>query len=334
VELDFGLSHFTVDLAVRMPGSKRWQVAVLLDSPAWAARPTVADRDAAPRLLDTMMRWSTVVRVWLPQWINDRAAVLLRIDEALAKAAQAEASVPTIEADNPMPDSPALDVVAPAWPDVDDYAIAEAVAARPEPVSALQQSVTTVPPVTPASAEVFVPYVPTLVGTRQQIDELAHDGTVQQLVRQSLEEVVTVEAPIEVDRLSRLVHKRFDLHRVSADRRSLLMRYLPDSYHVTPGGTTRFVWPPDMDPNTWHGFRRTQDTADRAFHEIAPEEIANAMRHAIDTEPIQDTEQLQRITVALLGYRRRSQAIEEYLRQVLDWGVAAERLPSLSGDAH
>ncbi|MET7969766.1 hypothetical protein [Micromonospora sp. NPDC005305] len=85
VRTSHGLSDFTVDLAVRRPGSARWQVAVMLDGPDWSARPTVADRDLAPALLRTIMGWPEVVRLWLPAWIHDRTALLDRVDEAVAK---------------------------------------------------------------------------------------------------------------------------------------------------------------------------------------------------------------------------------------------------------
>ncbi|MFL6122914.1 DUF4011 domain-containing protein, partial [Actinophytocola sp.] len=85
VAVRFGLSHFTVDLAVRRAGTARWSVAVLLDGPTWARRPTVADRDAAPQLLEKIMGWPAVCRVWLPQWINDRNAVLAHVEGLLAE---------------------------------------------------------------------------------------------------------------------------------------------------------------------------------------------------------------------------------------------------------
>ena len=65
---EYGLSEFTVDLAVRHPGSERWECAVLLDSKRWADMPTVSDREMTPGLLGGMMRWGSVVRVWLPEW--------------------------------------------------------------------------------------------------------------------------------------------------------------------------------------------------------------------------------------------------------------------------
>ena len=86
-----GLSDFTVDIAVRVPGAPRWQVAVMLDGPQWSARPTVADRDSAPPFCCGIMGWPEMLRFWLPAWIRDRATTLDRVDAAVRAAVDAEA---------------------------------------------------------------------------------------------------------------------------------------------------------------------------------------------------------------------------------------------------
>ncbi|MDQ2782485.1 MAG: DUF4011 domain-containing protein, partial [Actinomycetota bacterium] len=71
-----GLSDFQVDLAVGLPGQAP-SLAVLLDSPAWAARRTTSDRDALPvTVLHELMGWPEVGRVWLPAWLRDRELVV------------------------------------------------------------------------------------------------------------------------------------------------------------------------------------------------------------------------------------------------------------------
>ncbi|MCU7728882.1 AAA domain-containing protein [Actinoplanes sp. KI2] len=90
VAIRYGRSHFTVDIAVRAPGSARWQVAVMADGPAWNARPTIADRELAPALLQSLMGWSAVERFWLPGWIQNPHELLDRIDAAVAEANRAE----------------------------------------------------------------------------------------------------------------------------------------------------------------------------------------------------------------------------------------------------
>lgn len=77
VQTDYGLSDFTVDIAVGRPGETSWRAAVLLDGPRWAERPTVADRDGFPlSVLGDKMQWPHVVRIWLPAWLAERDAIL------------------------------------------------------------------------------------------------------------------------------------------------------------------------------------------------------------------------------------------------------------------
>jgi len=85
VQTDVGLSDFRVDLSVATDGASEHPVmAVLLDGPTWAARRTVSDRDGLPvEVLSRLMGWPAVERVWLPEWLSDRDAVLDALAEKL-----------------------------------------------------------------------------------------------------------------------------------------------------------------------------------------------------------------------------------------------------------
>ncbi|PZF61176.1 hypothetical protein DEI92_06150 [Curtobacterium sp. MCBD17_034] len=62
-------------------------MAVLLDTPAWASRSTVADRDALPlEVLENLMHWPSVQRVWMPHWLASQEAVVSSIFETLESA--------------------------------------------------------------------------------------------------------------------------------------------------------------------------------------------------------------------------------------------------------
>lgn len=307
VETNVGLSQFTIDLTVSSPGADRRQIAVLLDGPAWARRPTVADRDATPVLLEKLMRWERVVRVWLPEWIVDREAVLRRIEDAVAAVPLRTAAAPATNTH-----------VAAEPAEVGGSAARTAASVSESPDRTIRGLVPVADSTQPGSVPaVFVAYEPEPLGTREQIDRLAEDRAVQRLVRQALAEVIDSEGPIEFERLSRLVHRRFHVQRVYEDRRKLLLRQLPKEYVITKGFGRRFAWPAHLDPETWQGFRRTQASGDRAFHEIAPEEIANAMRFTAKNDGAQDAAQLRRATMNALGYRKSSPAIEDALRQVM-----------------
>ena len=70
-----GLSSFRVDVAARMPEG-RW-VAVQLDTPAWAARTGVTDRDELPEaVLVDGMGWAAFTHVYRPAWNADPDALV------------------------------------------------------------------------------------------------------------------------------------------------------------------------------------------------------------------------------------------------------------------
>lgn len=262
------------------------------------------------------MGWPAVIRVWLPQWIADRDGVLRRIDDAVSEAAAA-ATAERAAANNE----------------------AAVTIGDPEPSPALQRAATVPAPTEPAPTvrpqaaaprqdpEPFEPYEPRPVAERARIDELTTSPTVQDAARRSMADVIAAEGPVEVQRLAKLACQCFGLLRVSADHRESMLRYLPDGYRVTTGNGTRFVWPQQRDPGTWRGFRQVASSADREFHEIAPEEIANAMAYASEIRHTEGDEQLYRATRELLGYGRTPQAMRAGLERVLRWAVDTGRLP-------
>ncbi len=88
VRVGVGLSDFQVDLAVG-PAGEEPSLAVLLDSPTWAARSTTADRDALPTtVLERVMGWPAVARIWLPAWLEDRDRVVADISARALEAAR------------------------------------------------------------------------------------------------------------------------------------------------------------------------------------------------------------------------------------------------------
>jgi hypothetical protein len=190
---------------------------------------------------------------------------------------------------------------------------------RRESVPALQSAIAPARTVTvPDSRVEFVPYEATVIGTPEDIDTLQRDRRVQQLVRESLDDAIEFEGPIEIDRLLRLVHSRFGVQRVSAGRKQLMIKFIPKGYRVTRFGGTRFYWPSHLDPDAWRGFRRSQDSTDRKFDEIAPEEIANAILAARRQGRARDVDELHQVARDL-GYGR----ITENIKSIIDRAVSS-----------
>ncbi|HEX5596090.1 MAG TPA: DUF4011 domain-containing protein [Micromonosporaceae bacterium] len=272
VTTGYGLSDFTVDIAVRAPGSARWQVAIVLDGPQWGQRQTVADRDRVPALLHEIAGWPVVLRFWLPAWIQDRLNFLDRVEAAVKEAQFA-----------------------------------------PVPAS----KITPVP---------FVPYAPRLIGSQRDISALRTDERVQSLVRAAMHEVIAAEGPIEQHRLARLTLAQFGVVKPRPERRAAVLALLePACLRQHPEAGT-FAWPATVDPQSWRGLRTTQQSADRSFAEIPPEEIANAACFVLAERPRWGEDELLRSVRELLGYPRKTEKIDRLLRYGVELAVRSGRV--------
>ncbi|NJC12664.1 hypothetical protein F4558_002490 [Micromonospora profundi] len=333
VRTSHGLSDFTVDIAVRKPGSPRWQVAVMLDGPDWSSRPTVADRDSAPTLLRSIMGWPEVVRFWLPAWIHDRSAMLDRVDEAVTRAE----TPATVEPSTAAPPHGDVELPQPRQaPDAEPPHPAPAAesppplateeepppAAAPAPVTALA----TAPAADTIKVSPFVPYTPTPLGDQADLDLLATDQRVRALMRDALRDIIDAEGPVEQHRLARLALARFGFLRTREDRRTAVLALVDSRRLHTHPTLGRYAWPEGVDPQTYRAYRVTQASNDRAFEEVPPEEVANALVHVLQGVPAMDEERLLRAGLERLGYRRRTEKIDKLLRYGLHVAVTSGRL--------
>lgn len=76
VVTDIGTSDFRVELAARGSAQSGW-VAIILDSPEWAARRITSDRESLPTtILEGIMGWDGTALILLADWINDRTRVI------------------------------------------------------------------------------------------------------------------------------------------------------------------------------------------------------------------------------------------------------------------
>ena len=73
-----------------------------------------------------------------------------------------------------------------------------------------------------------------------------------------------------------------------------------------------------MDPDQWTGYRTPDVNASRRFDEIAPEEILNAMRLVVDSDPALGDEETLRRTATVFGVSRVSAGARARLEAVIE----------------
>ncbi|UFU01870.1 AAA domain-containing protein [Ruania suaedae] len=324
VMADVGLSNFRLDLVLARPDNPtRPLLPVLLDGESWKQRWTVSDRDVLPVIvLEDLMGWPSIARIWWPMWLQNRDEVVASILSEMERAEQIlDERAAAVEPREPAPS----DTVEPEAP--------EHLPARTAPVeppadagsngySAMTHRVVDAEAPAPVSevAQVsdgtsFVPASTDAVGPREVLDRLSERRAVAQ-VRDEVVAVVESEGPIEVGRLARTVARRFGLAKVRAARMDDIIRLIPAGLVRRGASLGTFAWPQDLDPGTWRGYRY-DPTGIRTLDEIAPEEIANAMRAAVQPHDDRGDELLRR-TAAVFGIARLGAQVRSRLEAVRD----------------
>ncbi|WP_210492100.1 DUF4011 domain-containing protein [Patulibacter sp. SYSU D01012] len=415
VEANYGLSDFSLDLVVREAGAERWQAAIVLDGPGWAKRPTVADRDLTPGLLEPLMGWGASLRVWLPEWLDAPDAVLDRVDAAINAAKEraeaervrlAEAAAEQerrmeearrraeeeaaagddgeefdeepVEVETYVPANDLGDVSGAraggdpsdldealveafrnagerervarereASTSANDAVYASSLTALPggsievgsdggeepaaEPPDASggeeQSPLAALGPVVrdwTARGEDYVEEPATPLGVREDLDR-TNSRSIRATITAAARRTVEQEGPMTTERLARSVGRRFGFSSVAAARRRFILDLVPSELiHRSELGD--FVWPSQIDPATWRGYRATPADMVRPLADIAPEEIVNAMAAVCARSPITSDEQLFRETLAVFGQKRLTGTSQARLARCRDLGLAVSRL--------
>lgn len=333
---DVGMSNFRIDLVLaRGTDPSRPILPVLLDGESWRQRSTVSDRDVLPvEVLRNLMGWPAVARIWWPMWLQNPQAVvegiLIEVDraEAMLDAAEVTSSVPdptpaTAESpvrgmDVPLPkhqplgsdaEPVAADRPRPyigrrfALDPEDDLPGSTIPASAPVP-AAFEESVAVEGPGPsgPERSLVFVPAHTNLVGSKEVLDALPGERAAS-TVREQILEVIGSEGPVEVARLVRIIGRRFGLAVVRSARAEEIRRLIPAD-RLRKSALGEFAWPADLDMARWSGFRPADADHTRSLDEVAPEEIANAMRSAIALAPMGDRDDILRSTAEIFGIAR------------------------------
>lgn len=307
VKADVGLSDFRVDLVISDPDEPDHPlVAVLLDGQEWFGRRTVADRDGLPvEVLSKLLHWPGVERVWLPEWLGQRAETVNRLREAVV-AAKLRLLEPPVEEVAPPP------VVEPV-PSVSDQELVFRSAPGKVPTAAPRRH---------SNLADFSPWVPVVIGSISVLDEI-HASYNRSHVVKIAESIIDAEGPVHRDRLAKLVAGAFSLGKVNEARRRAIQRVVPADYQRPTDPD--FYWPPGADPLMWRTVRTSPRGDGRPINEISLIEIGNAMAVSAEQSGGSGVDDLKREALNLLGLIKMMPAtsarLDEALARALSAGI-------------
>jgi hypothetical protein len=333
VKENLGMSSFKVDIAVSTPEHPdRWLVAVLLDGRSWGDRRLALDRDALPvTVLQSLMGWPVIARVWLPTWRREREEIVSHLHDLAFRAAVGEFDTLTPEEDELIvAEAPSAGIAATSG---DVVTSIESDVLSPSAAPAVAPSEPHVPVTQPSAAAGRVrPYVswemPGIVGAAEQLSS-AHLE-----IRGYLRQAAEAEGPLPVDLALRKVARGFGLQTVRQNRIDEMRPALDRSLVVdTPFG--QWLFPPSVavpggvSPD--YNWYRTSTSNERKITEIAPQEIANALVDLTHQSHRIARADLASAVLATFGYARKSAEAQAHAEAVIDWAVGAGYLVEEGG---
>ncbi|MFD6395060.1 hypothetical protein [Nocardia sp. NPDC060249] len=170
-----------------------------------------------------------------------------------------------------------------------------------------------------------IPYASAPTGVLGSPADLDRDSSaaIPLRVRDAVRETIAIEGPIERSQLVARVAQRFGVHKPSEKQQICVLGEVPESLmRATSSGV--FVWPSDVDPSTWRGFRFTPPTVSRAIDTISAEEIVNAITQVAQRNQ-HSFDEMVWATLTQFGHERTG-AAEDRIEACLTMAVRRGRL--------
>ena len=273
VHTGVGHSTFEIDLVlVRADQPDRPAVAVLLDGPQWNKREGVVERDLLPVDVLRTMGWQRVERVWMPEWLADRQAVVARLVEAAGghwvpptpstAVFESERTGQTEDAAPPTDDGAGAD----ARDDADVGGEAMAPASGPR-----------------TSGEEYTAWSPAGVRPLDILDRAGTDAEARKVLIEVATTICQVEAPIARRRLYVKISRAFGLSRTVKSREESIRAALGEAFaYFDEDG---FVWASRDDALAAPSYRRNALDHVDSIEEIHPRELVGLMAQARAKNP-------------------------------------------------
>lgn len=273
VHTGVGHSTFEIDLVLaRADQPDRPAVAVLLDGPQWNKRKGVVERDLLPVDVLRTMGWQRVERVWMPEWLADRQAVVARLVEAAGghwvpptpstAVFESERTGQTEDAAPPTDDGAGAD----ARDDADVGGETMAPASGPR-----------------TSGEEYTAWSPAGVRPLEILDRAGTDAEARKVLIEVATTICQVEAPIARRRLYVKISRAFGLSRTVKSREESIRAALGEAFaYFDEDG---FVWASRDDALAAPSYRRNALDHVDSIEEIHPRELVGLMAQARAKNP-------------------------------------------------
>lgn len=310
-----GRSKYRVDIGVIDPDDKdRYILGIMLDGTSYGTSRTVRDREIAQQNVLRGLGWN-ILRIWsVDYWENSEREdqrILEEIRTLLANKGQNAVSEDAYAANRDRVTTSAEEGQKLAEEQSTEMpaAMVDAMATKTVPAAVH----TTAAPVY-SSAGVFKRYINAADFT---------DVSLVSDMRDTIQQVMQVEAPISQGLLIRRVAKAYGIDRAGSriqNHVTLQCRALRIKRTTQDG--VYYYWNQDQDPDAFAMLRASGDgDAKRESKDVPVQEAANAILYMLSQDISVDADSLVREAAAFLGYSRMGSAVAALFRSALQYAL-------------
>lgn len=174
---------------------------------------------------------------------------------------------------------------------------------------------------------VWEPWEVSVMGVQEDLDRLRTKAA-QQNARAIIEVIVDTEAPIHAERLAKLVGNAFGLKRVQRDRVKSILHQVTKSDVVKDNDG--FVWAKSVDPQRWLLYRSCGEGV-RAFDDVSPVELANAIVAVLTNKGSLDLDALRYAVMNAFGRKKTSKTVTDHFKKGLAQALIFGRIVEIDG---
>ncbi|GLX65724.1 DUF3320 domain-containing protein [Paenibacillus glycanilyticus] len=304
--LHVGTSGYRIDIGVLDPKNNgKYLLGIVLDGPMYRDAEAARDRDLLREQVLEQLGWK-LVRVWSPEWWENKGNVIRQIVEAIEQAKKR-----TLEAQRHAPSEPLVMIHS------ETPAPADSAEEKDEPVAAVIDSpVKVTDPLAYAACQLE----PVSLGT-----DLFYSPSSTELILGQIRRVIAEEGPISRSLLAKRVLQAWGITRLGAklDQRlaDLIIRLKPVET-VSDGAV--FYWPEGAEPSSYDRYRVATEEARRSAEELPIEEVAAAVKAVLASQISLPEEDLIKQVVRLLGYARSGNALDRVIRMGIQKAIELE----------
>lgn len=305
VRTGIGCSGYRIDIGIVDPDHpEKYLIGILCDGYRYSSAGTAGDRVVTQDAVLRGLGWR-LCRIWSMDWWENPRKTVDEIIRAI-DAATAEASVP---------EEPAAEPGCPATTEPGHEH-------EPEPASDCQDE---------ADDETDPyerPYSQCILHYETMSAEEFISGVHDRQILNKISAVIAQEAPVSKSLLCKRVINSYGISRMGTRLSAHLDRLLAGTPYVTTGTDTIFYWNPGQEPAACDTYR---PRSEREALDIAPEEVAVAIKRILREQVSLPVESLKREVAQTFGYTRLGDNVNASITRAIDYALA-RNLVTLSGD--